>query len=59
MRCRSCNVELNDFEATRKEVNTGAFVDLCNHCFHASDYTNIPVIERYDLIDGGDDEILE
>lgn len=32
MRCRACNVELNDIESTRKDPNTGEFVDLCSGC---------------------------
>jgi len=33
MRCRACNVALSDFEATRKSVKSGEFVDLCDRCF--------------------------
>jgi len=33
MRCRACNVALNNYEATRKTVE-GEFIDLCNTCFH-------------------------
>ena len=56
MRCRACNDELTDFEATRKEANTGYFVDLCNYCFTRADYTSIPVIEHEELLTGTSDE---
>ena len=32
MRCVACNCVLTDFEATRKGVNTGEYIDLCNKC---------------------------
>jgi hypothetical protein len=32
MRCRACNSELNDWEATRKD-SKGEFHDLCSDCF--------------------------
>jgi len=50
MRCRACNDELTDFEATRKETSTNTFVDLCNYCFFHADYDSIPVVEREDLL---------
>lgn len=48
MRCVACNVELTDFEATRKNANTGEYLDMCNHCFGeiSNDFL---VIERDDL----------
>jgi hypothetical protein len=48
MRCRACDVELNDFEATRKSMVTGDYFDLCNHCF-STIKDDIFAIERYDL----------
>jgi hypothetical protein len=33
MRCLACNVELSDFESTRKSFTTGEYIDLCNECF--------------------------
>jgi len=33
MRCLSCNARLRTHEATRRMVNTGSYVDLCDHCF--------------------------
>jgi len=34
MRCRACNVALNNYEATKKDV-TGEFLDLCRTCHYA------------------------
>lgn len=49
MRCRACNVALNDFEATRKSKENNEFVDLCNNCY--SNVSNeINALERYDLM---------
>lgn len=50
MRCLSCNVELTDFEATRKYASSGEFVDLCNHCFKEVE-GDIPVLENADLLE--------
>lgn len=57
MRCKACNVALNDFEATRKSKNTGDFVDLCNSCFSLARPDNSPVYERFDLISESDQPI--
>jgi len=55
MRCLSCNAAMTDFEATRKGVNTGQYIDLCNHCFSTvSD--DILTEERGDL---EEDETIE
>ena len=32
MRCRACDVELNDTESTRKDPQTGEFLDLGGGC---------------------------
>lgn len=32
MRCRACDVELTDIESTRKDPQTGEFLDLCGGC---------------------------
>jgi len=56
MRCKACDTELTDFEATRKIVNkdgTIEYPDLCdsNGCFDASGIANQMVtVERKDLI---------
>lgn len=52
MRCLACNVELSDYEATRKS-NNGDYIDLCNHCFDASDY-EFETNDRLDLYSEAD-----
>lgn len=46
MRCLSCNVVLNDKEATRKYVS-GEFLDLCNNCYKSVE-EELPTIEGND-----------
>lgn len=63
MHCSCCDRLLNDFEATRRNANTFAFIDLCNGCFKDVKGV-IPVIERKDLVkeedyDNFDDEPSE
>ena len=53
MRCRSCDVALTDFESTRKFVETGEFVDLCNSCFKG--LGEVAVRERFDLMEAADE----
>ena len=36
MMCKACNSYLSDFELSRVEKETGAFIDLCNECYTAS-----------------------
>ena len=33
MRCCACDKALSDKESTRKGVNTGDYLDMCDHCF--------------------------
>ena len=33
MRCKACDKSLTDYEATRKSITTGEFIDLCNSCY--------------------------
>ena len=55
MRCLSCDKNLTDFEATRKSVFSGEFIDLCNRCF-ASVSDDLQTIDRPDLLhDEADD----
>lgn len=54
MRCKACNVELNDFEATRKSSVTGEFLDLCNGCYKSVS-SDIQAVERYDLMNVEDE----
>jgi len=58
MRCRACNVALNNYEATRKTFE-GEFIDLCNACFYTirkevncanNVDTDIIIEDSYDLI---------
>jgi hypothetical protein len=53
---------LSDFEATRKNESTGAFIDMCNTCVAESGILSlIPVIEREDLrgiVDDVDDDLV-
>lgn len=64
MRCRACNVALSDEESVRKDVY--GYVDLCNHCFHSVDDSELekepddslmPTLENYDeqsdVVDAG------
>lgn len=37
MRCLSCNCNLNDRESTRKSLNTGEYLDLCDSCLSETD----------------------
>lgn len=32
-RCLACDKNLSDRESTRKGVNTGEYLDLCDNCF--------------------------
>jgi hypothetical protein len=48
MKCLSCDVILTDFEATRKSVNTGEYIDLCNNCFDTVK-DDFEVLEREEL----------
>jgi len=50
MRCKACDKELTDFEATRKSSVTKEFLDLCNTCYkYVKEDTQ--VTERYDLME--------
>lgn len=33
MRCKACNVALNDIDSTRKSTATGEYYDLCGVCY--------------------------
>ena len=57
MRCYCCDKILSDFESTRKSVNTGEYLDMCNKCY-ATIKDELHAEERYDLFDG-DEESLE
>ena len=40
MRCKACNVELTDYEATLRCANTGDFMDICLDCLTAAGDVN-------------------
>lgn len=60
MKCQICDKSLNDYEATRKDVVTGEYLDTCSECLSAireslQDFEeDMPY--RYDV--GLDDEIV-
>ena len=56
MRCRSCDVILNDYESTRRYIQSDEFIDLCSRCFCETDIEYS--IEREDLI-GTDEDVTE
>ena len=45
MRCCACNKNLSDKESTRKGVNTGEYLDMCDSCFGT-------VAEEFPYIEG-------
>lgn len=53
MRCVTCNKLLTDYESTRKVVNTGAYLDMCQDCYNSLD---IPpaTVDRKDLLHEAD-----
>ena len=58
VRCLSCNVELTDFESTRKSAETNEFIDLCNHCYtFVKD--EVKAVERMDLMHEDDDDLFQ
>jgi hypothetical protein len=58
MKCLACDRILTDFEATRK-TESGAYLDLCNHCFYSGVNEEIPVLEREDLKENKDQDLEE
>ena len=36
MRCRACNAELSDYEATLKDTHSDGYFDLCLECLTAT-----------------------
>lgn len=55
MRCICCDKRLSDFEATRKHINTGEYLDMCNKCYSTID-KQVLTYERYDLYDDEETE---
>lgn len=54
MHCVQCDKELSDFEATRKDLRDGSYLDLCNTCYRYV-IGLFPVSERYDLWEAEDE----
>ena len=54
MRCRACDRNLSDFESTRKDHDTGQFVDLCNECISVVN-ADLSTDDRFDLKHNEDD----
>lgn len=55
MRCRCCDKKLSDFEATRKSIHTGEYLDMCNKCYNTIS-NQVLSYERYDLYDDEDEQ---
>ena len=55
MRCYCCNKALSDYEATRKSVTTGEYLDMCNKCY-GSISSDVLSLERADLRHEDEDE---
>ena len=49
MRCRSCDVILADYELTRKDKDTGEFLDLCSNCLTHSNEASYNVSLDVDI----------
>ena len=56
--CKQCDVELTDFEATRRQYGTFIYLDLCTLCFLPIS-NEVKVSERYDLFGDSDTEEAE
>ena len=52
-RCKACDTILKAGELSRKEPETGEFIDLCGSCFSASDQAS----HQYD-IDASDFDVV-
>lgn len=48
MRCSCCNNLLNDYEATRRSLTNGEFLDICNSCYSDME-EDVPSYAREDL----------
>lgn len=55
MRCVCCDKKLSEFEATRKSINTGEYLDMCNKCYNTIS-NQVLSYERYDLYDEQDEQ---
>lgn len=57
MRCKACNVALDDIESTRKDKQTGEYLDLCVKCLYGYDIEEIEDVSEFwiDHKEGEDD----
>ena len=55
MRCVCCNKNLSDKESTRKGVNSGDYLDMCDGCF-GTVADEFPYIEGHGKGPSGKDE---
>jgi len=46
MRCAACNDLLTDYEATRKSLVTGDYLDLCTKCINLGDPSELAYAEE-------------
>ena len=51
MRCCCCDVNLTEFESTRKSAVTGDYLDMCNKCIKG---LGIATLDRGDLQNAGE-----
>lgn len=58
MRCRACNEELTDFEATRRSINTMDYIELCNQCMRPLS-KDIATLNRNDLMTLSDADSMD
>lgn len=54
MHCQCCDKLLTDYEATRRSVTTGEFIDLCNQCYSTIS-KDVLTLDRGDLRHESDD----
>ena len=54
MHCICCDKILSDYEATRRNVNTKEFMDMCNRCYGTIS-NDVLALERQDLRHEDDD----
>lgn len=49
MRCKSCDILLNDYDLRRKDKRTNAYVDLCGECFSVSEEARFLAEEAHEV----------
>lgn len=56
MHCICCDRLLSDYEATRRDVNTNQFLDMCNKCYGTIS-NEVLTLDRQDLKHDDEDEL--